>query len=209
MRFLGFLLFLLASAAEAAGPHIVVLGLMTDRAVVKIDGQQALLKLGEVKDGVQLVSVTAQEAVLKVGGREQRFGLGVDTGGFTARSSQSVAITMNGNGQFITSGLINGRVVEMLVDTGANTVSMTTADAKALGVDYRRLGTPAASQTAGGVVPAWRVTLDSVKVGGIVVRNVEASVREAPSLGPLLLGMSFLSQVNMTHEQNRLLLSTR
>ncbi len=46
-------------------------------------------------------------------------------------------------------------------------------------------------------------------VGPITVRNVQASVREAPRISPVLLGMSFLSQVDMRHEQNRLKMTAR
>lgn len=204
-------LFLLAALllppllAEAS---IVVVGLMSDRAIVKINGTQHLIKVGESVDDVTLLSVNSREAVLRVGKTEQRFGLGMSTG-LSEREQQTVDISMNRYGQYIATGQINGRVVEFLVDTGANTVSMTTEDARQLGIDFRRFGQPSQSVTAGGVVRSWQVMLDSVKVGAIVVRNVDASVRDTPRNGPVLLGMTFLSRVTLTHEQNRLRLTSR
>lgn len=208
MRVLLLLLLLGINTAWAAG-RVAVVGLMSDRAIIRVDGEQRLLKVGESVGDITLVAVNAQEAVLRIQGKEQRFGLGMATGGLGGRETQSVVISINQHGQYITSGMINGRVAEFLVDTGANTVSMTTADARALGLDYLRLGQEGQSHTAGGVVRSWRMLLDNVKVGPIVVRGVEANVREAPRLSPILLGMSFLSRVNLSHEQDRLRLSSR
>lgn len=192
------------------GPHVTVIGLMGSKAILRINGQQQLLGKGESRDGVTLVDIVAGEAQLEINGRKLSLGMGMDTGGIAARAEGgSVEIVMNGIGQFITNGQINGRVVEMLVDTGANTVSMTTEDARQLGIDYLMDGRASMSATAAGMVRIWIVTLKSVQVGPITVRNVQASVREAPRISPVLLGMSFLSQVDMRHEQNRLKMTAR
>lgn len=200
----------LAAPAGMGDPHVSVIGLIGDRAILRIEGEQVILRTGESRAGVTLVGIAAGEAVLRIGTREQRLGLGVDTGGIAPREDGgSVEIVLNGQGQFITSGMINGRVVQLLVDTGANSVSMTAEDARRLGIDYRVDGQPARSHTAGGIVPAWVVRLKSVRVGSIEVRNVVATVREAPTHSPILLGMTFLSQVDLRQERNRLRLTAR
>lgn len=210
-----FCLFLLAvplalPAAPLRGPHVSVIGLMGSKAILRIDGEQVMLARGESRADVTLLDIVAGEAVLRIGNREQRLGMGMDTGGIAGRESgPSIEIVMSGAGQFITAGTINGGVVQFLVDTGANTISMTTEDARALGIDYRVEGQESGSVTAGGVVRAWNVNLKTVQIGPIVVRNVQASVREAPRFGPILLGMSFLSQVDMQHERNRLRITAR
>lgn len=194
--------------ASRDDPHVNVIGLIGERAILRIDGEQAILRPGDSRGGVTLVAVEKGEAVLRVGKREVRLGMGMDTGGIAPREAGgSVEIAMNARGQFITNGMINGAVVEFLVDTGANTVSMTAQDAKRLGIDYLVEGIPATSATAGGIVRAWAVTLRSVQVGPIVVKNVQATVREAPSLAPVLLGMSFLSRVKLAQDSQRLRLS--
>lgn len=196
--------------ADRNDPHIVVLGLLGQKALLKIDGQQHMLAAGESAGGVTVLEVTRQDTLLRINQREERLAMGKDTGGIDLREAQaSIDISMNAYGQFITNGQINGRVVKFLVDTGANTVSMTTADARALGVDYKRVGERTGVMTAGGPVEAWVVTLGSVQVGPITVRNVVATVREAADIQPILLGMTFLSQVNLQHEQNRLRLMAR
>lgn len=201
---------LAAPKGSDKGPHVSVIGLMGSKAILRIDGQQQMLGKGESRDGVTLLDIVAGQAQLDINGRKVSLAMGADTGGIAARAEGgSVEIVMNGRGQFITHGQINGRVVDMLVDTGANTVSMTTDDARRLGVDYLMDGRESASVTAGGLVRTWVVTLKSVQVGPITVRNVQASVRDAPRMTPVLLGMSFLSQINMSHEQNRLKMTAR
>lgn len=203
----------LAAAAPAykpKDPTVSVIGLMGSRAILRINGEQVMLAKDESRDGVTLKDIVAGEAVLQVGSREVRLGMGMDTGGISERAAGgSVELVMNRNGQFITNGQINGRVVEFLVDTGANTVSMTVEDARGLGIDYKVDGVRSSSATAGGVVPTWIVMLRSVKIGPIVVKNVQATVREAPRMSPVLLGMTFLSQVRMEHDQNKLKISER
>lgn len=191
-------------------PFVSVIGLIGDRAILRINGVQATVKRGETRDGVTLVDIVAGEAVLKINDRELHLGMGMDTGGIAAREAgPSVEIGMNDEGQFITNGMINGHVVEFLVDTGANTVSMTTEDARALGIEYRLDGIEGRGATAGGIVRAWGVTLKSVKVGPITVKDVQATIREAPRNSPILLGMTFLSQVNLQNEKNRLKMTAR
>lgn len=191
-------------------PQVMVIGLIGGKAVLRIDGVQRIVAKGETVDGVTLREIVAQEAVLNINGRDMRVGLGMDTGGIVPREAgASVELTMNANGQFITNGQINGHVVELLVDTGANTVSMTAEDARAIGIDYKVIGKPGSSSTAGGVVASWSVDLASVQIGPLLVKNVQASVREAPRMSPILLGMTFLSRVNMQHEQNRLKMTAR
>lgn len=191
-------------------PQVMVIGLIGGKAVLRIDGQQRLVAQGETRDGVTLLAIAGQEAVLKINGREMHLGMGMDTGGIAAREAgASVELVMSSNGQFITNGQINGRVVEFLVDTGANTVSMTADDARMLGIDYKLTGRQGSSATAGGLVQAWSVQLASVQIGPIVVKNVQATVREAPRMSPILLGMTFLSRVDLQHEQNRLKMTAR
>lgn len=211
--FVTLLLLSLVSAPALASrddPHVVVIGLLGQKALLKIDGQQHILSPGESAGGVTVLEVSRQDTLLRINQREERLAMGMDTGGIDLRQQRpSIEINMNANGQFITNGQINGRVVQLLVDTGANTVSMTTADARSLGVDYKRFGERTGVLTAGGPVAAWAVTLGSVQVGPITVRNVVATVRESTDNAPILLGMSFLSQVNLQHEQNRLRLTGR
>ena len=63
--------------------------------------------------------------------------------------------------------------------------------------------------TASGTAKAWRVSLNSVKVGAIDVLGVEAVVVEGGSPTDALLGMSFLSRVSWREEQGVLKLESK
>lgn len=204
-------LILLLAGVTASARDIVVVGLMADRAILKVDGETRLLKIGETLDDMTLVGVNAGEARLRIGNREERLIMGQDRGGVRAEAGNGgvVEISANAMGQFMTSGMINGRVVEFLVDTGANNVSMTRTQATRLGVDFRRFGRPCMSQTANGPLKCWQVLLNRVKVGPIVVEGVDAAVRDIDDGAPVLLGMSFLGRVKMEHADNRLKLTGR
>lgn len=203
------------ASAVAQARDIVVVGLMADRAVLKVDGETRTLRLGETRDGLTLLGVNTREARLRVDGEEKRLAMGQDpvgprSGYRGADDGGSVVISSNSMGQFTVSGMINGRVVDFLVDTGANSVSMSRGQAARLGVDYLRFGKPCMSQTANGYLRCWSVLLNRVKVGPITVEAVRATVRDLNDDGtPVLLGMSFLERVRMEHDGTRLKLTGR
>ena len=60
--------------------------------------------------------------------------------------------------------------------------------------------------TANGEGRAAPVTLDTVEVGDIIVRDVPALVIPDKALSVNLLGMSFLSRVKWVHERGQLVL---
>ena len=105
-------------------------------------------------------------------------------------------------------GQVNGAHVRFLVDTGATLVTLSASEAKRLGIDYRR-GQQAVSQTANGRVLVYRVRLDSVTVGGMTIRDVDAVVNDAPGMEVSLLGMSFLNRTEMRREGANLTLTKR
>jgi aspartyl protease family protein len=76
-----------------------------------------------------------------------------------------------------------------------------------MGIDVTE-GAAGVSQTANGMSRIWRVRLDSLKVGGVVVHGVDAAVH-INDLPVALLGMSFLNRMEMTREGSRLVLKKR
>jgi len=113
---------------------------------------------------------------------------------------KEVQVWRNTSGMFTTVGSINGLHVPFLVDTGATQVAMNASQARRLGIDFHVIGKPAEVTTASGVVRAWAVTLDSVKVGDLEVRNVPAVVLEGAQPQVTLLGMSYLGRMEILHE---------
>ncbi|HET6321165.1 MAG TPA: TIGR02281 family clan AA aspartic protease [Hyphomicrobium sp.] len=107
-----------------------------------------------------------------------------------------VEIAAQDNGHFNTEADINGRSVEVMIDTGATMVALSYEDAERAGLFLREKDFTRAVSTANGVARVAPVTLDRVTVGHITVRDVPAAVAERGRLKTSLLGMSFLSRLS-------------
>jgi aspartyl protease family protein len=99
------------------------------------------------------------------------------------------------DGHYWAEASVNGHEVRFLVDTGASAVSLTTDDARRLGIDTASLNYDAKVITAAGPARAARVKLDSVAIAGAQVRDVDALVIEN-GLNTSLLGMTYLGRLS-------------
>jgi aspartyl protease family protein len=204
----GVLLALVTLAAHAQ--EVSVVALFAGKAMLSIDkGKPRTLRTGETWNGVTLISADSDAAVISIKGKKQRLRIG--EGAYSTATVQSgratTTLIADSSGHFATLGSINGASVRFLVDTGATLVSMGVEDARRAGVNYLA-GRLAYSQTANGVTPIYRVTLDSVKVGDITLNNVEGAVHGS-GLPVVLLGMSFLGQLEMRNQGDSLVLTKR
>jgi len=205
----------MALAVLAALPvhaiEVTVIGLFPGKAVLVVDrGAPRTLAAGQrTPEGVLLVSSDSRSATLEIDGKRQVLEMGqhAESAALTGALS-SVTIAADGNGHFMAEGQVNGAHVRFLVDTGATLVTLSASEAKRLGIDYRR-GQQAVSQTANGRVLVYRVRLDSVTVGGMTIRDVDAVVNDAPGMEVSLLGMSFLNRTEMRREGANLTLTKR
>lgn len=119
-----------------------------------------------------------------------------------------VRIRRGWDGHFVASANVNGVPVKMIVDTGASTVVLRPDDAIKLGIDPSQLIYSVPVQTANGVSRAARIRLDSVSVGPLGFRDVEALVAQPGALHQSLLGMSFLNRLR-SYEFSRDVLTLR
>ena len=205
---------LLASGLPAAA-DITVIGLMSGRAVVVIDGSKPrTMRVGDsTPEGVKLVEATSESATFEVKGRRQTLTLGHHgtVAGSQARASEgtgSVALIADSRGHFVTTGNVNGMPLRFLVDTGASVIALSVDDAKRAGVNYLA-GTRGQVQTANGLATVYLVKLDAVKVGEILLNNVDAAVIDGDKLPIALLGMSFLNRMEMKRSGDTLTLIQR
>ena len=184
------------NALEAQDVRVV--GLFNGAAVLDIAGKQQLLKVGKRSpEGVELLRADTAGATVMIDGVQYQLNLTrAHSGGYQERKIVSKQIDINTRGQYMTPGSINGRSVRFLVDTGATTVAMSSEMARSLGIDFTS-GQVGQSNTAGGLVKSYLVILDRVKVGEIEVRNVRGSVLEGVYPTYVLLGMTYLSEVEM------------
>lgn len=192
-------IFCLSSAAFAA--DVGVAGLFPGKALLVIDGgTPRLVPVGQrTAEGVRVLAIDGEAVTLEIDGRKRVLRMGQSVVSQPAAGgAQEMTLAADARGHFVTQGAVNGQVVRFLVDTGATMVSIGAADAARIGIDWRK-GEAGSVQTANGVGRAWRVRLDTVRVGEITVHGVDGIVHET-DLPIALLGMSFLSRMEIRNE---------
>lgn len=116
-------------------------------------------------------------------------------------------IEPDAHGKYTTIGHINGVAVRFLVDTEAALVTLNAAQARRLGLDFRRAGTRVLVSTAAGHTTAYRLRLGRIRAAGIQLSGVPAMVIEGAEPTTALLGMSFLGRLRLRHEGRSLILA--
>ena len=198
------------TAEKPLPPRLHLEALLGRKAVISVDGERAVLAVGERSStGLRLLSLKGEVATVDFDDRRYRLRLGhapINTR-YARPPVEVVSIAPDMRGMYFTSGAINGQPVRFLVDTGATTVAMNADDARRLGIDYRLRGQPVAVETASGRSRAWSVTLNEISVGAIRGYHVAAVVLEGDFPQQILLGMSFLGQLQI--QRNGMLLELR
>ena len=206
---IGSVLMLCAGAAQSQ--KVSLSGSLGSKALLMIDGTPRTLAVGETAKGVKLLGVNGGEALVEVAGQRVTLQLGqahANLGGATSAGAGSqIVLTAGSGGHFVTQGSINGRAVSFIVDTGATHVALSQNVAEQIGLNYRN-GQRSVGQTANGPIVAYRVTLDSVRIGDVQVYNVEAAVLPV-GMEQVLLGNSFLTRFQMKRENDRMTLDKR
>ena len=199
---------LLSTGASALDVNVV--GLFPNKAVVQTErGALQTLSVGQrTRDGIVLVSVERDGATFDIHGQHVAFPLGHARTQASPDARDSVIIPTDGRGHFVADGQVNGLPIRFAVDTGATFVTLSATEASRLGLDYRK-GHKALMETANGDVPAYRVKLDTVRVGDVAVHSVDAVITEGNTLPVALLGMSFLNRMTVKHEGTILTLTKR
>ena len=198
----------LLMSSSAAALDVNVVGLFPNKAVVQIDGGglQTLSVGQKNRDGIVLVSVERDGATFDIQGRRTALGLG--HGHVQTAPVDSVMVSADGLGHFVTDGQVNGLPMRFAVDTGATFISLPAREASRLGIDYRT-GQKAVMETADGDAFAYRVKLDTARVGEVALNNVDAVVMEGDNLPVALLGMSFLNRMDMRRDGQIMTLTKR
>jgi aspartyl protease family protein len=217
---------LVSTGATALDVNVV--GLFPNKAVVQIDaGALLTLAVGQKTrdNNVTLLSVTRDGATFEIQGRRVELGMGparrAASPAAEAQASSPVAaptshsaeanyavVRTNDHGSMVADGEVNGMPVRFVVDTGATFITLSAREASRLGIDYRT-GQKVAMETANGSAVAYRLKLDTVRVGDMAVHNVEAVIMDGNALPIALLGMSFLNRTDMKREGTVLTLTKR
>lgn len=180
---LSILIFLMAGAARVtagkAGEALKALGSWMAIGIVLVTVYAYRAELGEVGDRV------VQELQP---GRVQTITPGMQGHGAVIKIRKT-------EGHFIARTRVNGRSVQMIIDTGASTVVLRSEDARRAGIRLNALIYSIPVETANGRAFAARVQLDKVSLGGLTLEKVDALVTRPGVLHQSLLGMSFLSRL--------------
>jgi aspartyl protease family protein len=206
------------AAAQPATQSVALSGVMGSKALLVIDGGgPKALGVGETYQGIKLLSVSGDQAVLEVKGTGNATGparlsvrvgdapvsQGARPGGSNATK---IILPVGQGGHFFAQGWINNRPIQFMVDTGATTVAMGISDAERMGIDYKK-GQVVRMGTANGVAQGWKVKVSILKIGDIEVYDVDTIV--GPNMPFALLGNSFLSRFNMNKTYDQMVLEKR
>ncbi|WP_236574155.1 retropepsin-like aspartic protease family protein [Hydrogenophaga sp. PBL-H3] len=199
-------------ALPAAAQQVALAGVAGGKALVTIDAAAPrFLSPGQAHQGVKLLSVLGDAAVIEVNGQRQTLRVGeapVSQGqSKTDAGGKRVVLTADSQGHFMPPGQINGRQVQFMVDTGATQVILSESDAKRINLKYE-LGRKVNVSTANGGAVGYQVRLESVRIGEAQVFDVSAIVLPQP-MPFVLLGNSFLSRFQMQRTNDQLTLDRR
>jgi aspartyl protease family protein len=120
-------------------------------------------------------------------------------------SGRELHVSMSPDGHFWVIASINGIRTRMLIDSGATITAISEQTAQAAHVDRTTTFAPVLLRTANGAAPARTGSIDELRVGNIVARNLK--IVTAPGLGGLdVLGMNFLSKLESWRVEGRTLI---
>jgi len=117
--------------------------------------------------------------------------------------TEQVTLTRNRFGHYITDGKINEQKVVFMIDTGASDISIPIAVANKLNLTK---GREVQYETANGTAIAYQTRLDSVSIAGIRKTKVRASINPNVDYEEILLGMSFLKNLEFSQQGNNLII---
>ena len=203
----------LAWAQDGNSPTVSFNGSLGNKAaLLLIDGEPHTVFVGQLNNGVRLLSLSDAGAVIEVDGHRRTLQLGasparVGDGAAAPNAGRQIVLSSVAGGHFVANGSINGQATQFLVDTGSTNVSISQVEAERLNLPFRE-GRRVMTQTANGTVPANALTLASIRIGDVEVRNVEAIVIPG-QMSHVLLGNSFLTRFQMRRDNDIMTLVLR
>ena len=114
---------------------------------------------------------------------------------------REVILQRNRQGHYVTSGKINNLPVVFLLDTGATVVSVPENLAQRLGL---KSGAATYTNTANGTIQTYATRLATISIGNIQLNDVAAHINPYMDGNEILLGMSFLKNLELIQKGNTL-----
>jgi aspartyl protease family protein len=194
----------------AGGADVGLAGVFSGKALLTINGgAPRIVAVGaKTREGVSVIGIEGDTATIEVDGKRRVLRVGQNvTEQASASGPAKVVLTADSRGHFNTTGYINGAAIRFLVDTGASLIALGAGDARRIGLDPGK-GVRGVVNTANGQVVVSVVKLNSVRVGDIVMNNVDATIHQH-DLPFALLGMSFLNRMEMQRSGDSMTLIRR
>ena len=120
-------------------------------------------------------------------------------------AGKELRVRMSPDGHFWVVASINGVQRRMLIDSGATVTALSHETVRDAKIDAGTGFAPVVLRTANGAAPAETGTIDELRVGNIVARNLK--IVTSPGLGNLdVLGMNFLSKLDSWRVEGRTLI---
>jgi len=128
--------------------------------------------------------------------------LGLDPQEVTGRE---VRIRMAPDGHFWADATINGVRRRMLIDSGATVTAISEATAAAARIEGNVAPVPVVLRTANGMAPARSGSVEELRLGNILARDLKVVV--SPAFGNMeVIGMNFLSKLASWRVEGRTLI---
>jgi aspartyl protease family protein len=129
-------------------------------------------------------------------------GLGLDA---QQVSGGEVRIRMAADGHFWADATINGVRRRMLIDSGATVTAISEKTAAAAGVEGSAAPVPVVLRTANGMAPARAASVEELRLGNILARDLKVVV--SPAFGDMeVIGMNLLSKLASWRVEGRTLI---
>ena len=123
--------------------------------------------------------------------------------GISADNVKELSLQRNRAGHYVSTGMINNIKVTFMLDTGATDIAIPKHIADDIGL---KAGHELYYKTANGKVPMFMTRLDSISIGNIEIQDVRAIINPNTEDDDVLLGMTFLKQLEFTQRGNTLTL---
>jgi len=197
------LVYMAISFSVYASTKICYLELRSGKALININGRLVELAPGQsFRNIVKLLSANEEVIVVEASGKRYQYKKNSSQGTIMA---EGVILTRKpGGSHYWAKGKINGKDVTFVVDTGATYVALNKDLARKLKI--KRGNKEVEVSTASKIETAYQVLLDTVSVGDIKMHNVPAVITKHTFPKVPLLGMSFLQYVDISQENEQMIL---
>jgi len=135
----------------------------------------------------------------------RKMALAFNVGTPVAVGERTLVVPQGEDGSYVVDGLVNGKRVRFVVDTGATATVLSPADARRVGIPVDTLDYGYESETANGKGYSAAYDATRLEVGAIKLEGFRVMVNKTP-MSMSLLGMSFLQRLDAFEFRDRQLI---